>query len=376
MRIVFLAYAGSVHSRRWVSFFAGHGHEVHLITCGGSEAMFGCESSRCGVSRYRVHDLGAPRPGRLGYLAKVMKVRAIVRALQPDVLHAHYATSYGLLGLVSSCRPFVVTAHGDDVLTAPQNPFMRPVVRAVLRSADLITVPAHHVGAAARDLMAPVVTPMEAFQYGVDTEQLAARGGGRRARSSRSDVLAPVAIVSARPLLKSYRVDALLRALAVLRARGTQFRCDIAGDGTERSVLEALTATLGLSSTIRFLGHLSSPELEEVMARSDVYVSLAESDGASLALLEAMALGVIPVLSNIPANRAWISDGESGALVEIDALAVADGIERAAAMDRDKAAELNLIEIRARADRHRNLSQFESRLAALVEARAAGAGVR
>ena len=48
------------------------------------------------------------------------------------------------------------------------------------------------------------------------------------------------------------------------------------------------------------------------MGRADVYVSLAESDGTSIALLEALALGAVPVLSDIPANRAWVRDGETG----------------------------------------------------------------
>ena len=74
---------------------------------------------------YAVHDLGPPRPGKPGYLAKVRPARRLISTLRPDVVHAHYATSYGLLGLASGVHPLVVSAHGDDVLISPGNPLMR-----------------------------------------------------------------------------------------------------------------------------------------------------------------------------------------------------------------------------------------------------------
>jgi glycosyltransferase involved in cell wall biosynthesis len=50
------------------------------------------------------------------------------------------------------------------------------------------------------------------------------------------------------------------------------------------------------------------------MAGCRVYLSSSLSDGASTALLEAMWLGCLPVVSDIPANREWIRNGENGLL--------------------------------------------------------------
>jgi glycosyltransferase involved in cell wall biosynthesis len=74
----------------------------------------------------------------------------------------------------------------------------------------------------------------------------------------------------------------------------------------------------------------------------------------------------VPVVSDIPANRAWIEDGVGGVLVAIDAAAVADGIERAAALDRAAVAAVNRRVVRERADRARNLGALEEQLVALA----------
>src|SRR4051812_27506394 len=351
LRIVYVAYHGGVHTRRWVSFFAQRGHDVHVVTCGGAG----------GAEGWAVHDLGPLRGGRAGYLMKVPAARRIVRALNPDVVHAHWATSYGLLALAAGRRPLVVTAHGDDLLIAPRNPVLRPIVARVLRAASLITVPSEQMRDAARALVGKDLAPLLVFQYGVETDRLE-----QLAHDSRNSASRTLRIVSARPLLALYHVDELVRALALLRDRGVELRCTIAGEGPEKPSLEALAQGLGLGECVRFVGQRPPGEVEALVAAADVGVSIAESDGASLALLESMALGCVPVVSDIPANRAWIEDGLGGVVVPIEAAAVADGIARAAALDRSAVAAHNLAIVRERADRTRNLSTLERHIVDLA----------
>lgn len=357
MRIVFVAHHGTVHTRRWISFFAERGHEVHVVTCGGGDEYDEDDDGRPLPRRYEVHDLGPPRAGKLGYLAKIPAARRVVRRLRPDVLHAHWATSYGLLGLASGVHPFVVTAHGDDVLIAPGNRLLRPVVKRVLRAADLVTVPSEHMRAAVHELVGP--KRVEVFQYGVETERLAGLAAEQQPAAG------PLRIVSARPLLELYRVDVLLDALAGL---DRPFVADIAGDGPERRRLEAQAERLGLADRVSFHGQLAPRRVERLIAAADVYVSVASSDGTSVALLEALALGAVPVLSAIPANAAWVEDGETGVLVEGTPAAVRAGIERAAALDRRLVAERNLRTVSELADREANLGRAERLLLGVAKA--------
>lgn len=363
MRIAFVAYLGSVHTRRWVAFFAERGHDVHVVTCGGVDGTLGVG--------YSVHDLGRTRFGKLGYLLKILRARRVIRSLGADIVHAHHATSYGLLAIASGVRPLVVTAHGNDVLVSPRNPAMRPLVRRVIRAASLITVPSTQMRDAAAELISPEKRDIVVFQYGVEVRRLAELGERRRAEIERMvpeerRVERVLRIVSARALESIYRIDVLLDALRLLKDARVAFVADVLGDGPDRPALERRMREHGLAGCVAFRGHQPVEEVERSIAASDVYVSVSESDGASIALLEALALGAIPVVSDIPANREWVEDGTGGVLVEIAAAPVADGIRRAALLDREAVAARNRAIVAERADRDTNLASCELLIDALV----------
>jgi L-malate glycosyltransferase len=357
MRIVFVAWQGSEHTRRWASFFAARGHDVHVVTCGDERAGVEEESGT-----YTIHDLRPPRFGKLGYLLKVSRARRLIRSLGPDVVHAHHATSYGLLAAAAGVHPLVISCHGSDILRSGRKAIMRPLLRRVLDTADVITAPAEHVCEAIRAL--GTRTEIEVFQYGVEVERLRAIATSvRREDPGKSGI---VRVVSARGLDALYHTDDVVRAVAILRERGVDCVFDVAGRGSEAAVLRRLVREIGLADRVNFHGHVPEPVAEELIAAADVYVSVAESDGVSIALFEAMVLGPVPVLSDIRANRLWVRDGVNGLLVEIAPSAIADGILRALELDRADVQRRNLETVRARGDRDTNLAACETLLAELV----------
>lgn len=334
------------------------GHDVHVITCGDGDGP---------MAEYRIHDLGRPPLGKLGYLLRIRKARRVTRRICPDIVHAHYATSYGLLALASGLRPLVVTAHGSDLLIAARNPVLRFGLRCVLRRADLVTVPSVQMYEVARALAGPAVD-IATFQYGVESARLEALANDLRGHQDVGDGL--LRIVSARPLEAVYRTDILLDALAILVGRRDDWRCSVFGDGPERAALEQQAARLGLEDRVAFRGDRPGVEIERALATADIYASFSESDGASIALLEAMALGAIPVVSDIPASRAWVQDGVNGVVAALDPAAAARGLERSMALNRAQVAVVNQALVRERGDRGQNLGALDDRLEDLVARRA------
>ena len=82
--------------------------------------------------------------------------------------------------------------------------------------------------------------------------------------------------------------------------------------------LRELVEQLGLNDRVDFLGHLDGePALAAAYQRADLYVTVSESDGASVALLEAMACGLPVVATDIPANREWLTQGSGNLLVRV-----------------------------------------------------------
>jgi len=128
----------------------------------------------------------------------------------------------------------------------------------------------------------------------------------------------PSTILSNRNLLPIYNVSLLIRAIPMVLKEEWKVRFLIAGDGSEREELEKKARELNVSMSVKFLGRVPHDNMPNVLAETDIYVSTSPYDGTSVSLLEAMASGVFPVVTDIPSNREWITHGENGFLVPVD----------------------------------------------------------
>jgi glycosyltransferase involved in cell wall biosynthesis len=94
------------------------------------------------------------------------------------------------------------------------------------------------------------------------------------------------------------------------------------------------------------------------------------SDGASLSLMEAMAVGAIPIVSDIDPNREWVEDGVNGALVPLDddlaAAAVIETLIGRPKAELDEMRRRNREIVGERGSMTRNMARFRDRLGAVL----------
>jgi glycosyltransferase involved in cell wall biosynthesis len=90
----------------------------------------------------------------------------------------------------------------------------------------------------------------------------------------------------------------LLRALAALPAG----HLVLAGDGEDRSKLEALAGQLGIADRVRFLGEVKRADIPDLLRAADIFAMPTRFEGQSNAVLEAMHAGLAIVSSDIPAQ--------------------------------------------------------------------------
>lgn len=104
--------------------------------------------------------------------------------------------------------------------------------------------------------------------------------------------------------------DLLVEAAGVLAEEGHRFRLAFVGDGPLRPRLEGRARTLGLADRVDFTGQV--PDVERWMEKAEIVVRASYTEGLALAVLEGMAAGRCNVVSDIPANRELISNGQNG----------------------------------------------------------------
>ena len=358
MNLLILGEAGSIHLQRMVRPFLTEGHRVIVVGFIPAD-----------LPGARIVTLGRERGGLplVRFARKASALRRIIREEGIDLVHAHYVTVYGLLALACGPVPKLLTVHGSDVLLARRKAWNRFVIRFVTRRVDRITSPASHVTEALVALGAPAGR-IETFQYGVDLARF------RPAEGPPPPAGAPLRLISTRALAPLYRVDVLLMALSRITCE-TPLRVTVAGDGPEAERLERLAWSLGLEEDVRFPGALGEEAIARALRDADVYVSTAPTDGTSLGLLEAMAAGLLPVVTDIPANREWIHAGENGLLFRPDSPdALAEALLAAAhdAPLREKARARNPEIVRERASFETGKNRISAIYATLLETRSMG----
>ena len=310
MRILYLGNVQSIHLRRWVSAAVMAGDEAAVCSFVGGQ---------CEVDVTLLRTFGF---GKAAYLFCVPQLNRIVRQFRPDVVHAHYLTSYGALASFAACHPLLVTAWGSDLLPVPTTTGLhRWAARRALQRADIATVVADHMTGSALMLGADP-DRIETVCFGVDLALFKPKMTLRASGLPR--------IVCTRNFEDVYRVDTLIAAVAHLKNEGRRVDCRLIGDGPRRRQLKRFAETVGVGAEVTFLGGCTPYEVADELASADVFVSPSISDGNNVSLTEAMACGAFPIATDIAANREWIESGVTGLLFPSgDASALACALETA-----------------------------------------------
>jgi glycosyltransferase involved in cell wall biosynthesis len=257
MRICYLANASSIHTHKWARYFVEKGHEIHVISFENGQ-----------IKGTTVHTLKLPVLVKSATfplkLASIYRIKALIRNIKPDILHAHYVTNYGFFGVLCNYKPFVLTALGSDILSVQtESPLIQGIKKLiktyVVKKADVVTVDS-------RSLM------KEIMRFGAPLEK--------------------VKIISHGVSLKEFNPN-------------------------KKSSLFKKTLKLPTTSQVitSFVGRIPNEEVAKFLANSNIYVSTSLSDSTSVSLLEAMASQLPAVVTDIEGNREWIKNGENGFVI-------------------------------------------------------------
>lgn len=263
-----------------------------------------------------------------GWAARTRQVRGLVRCCRPDVVHTTLFEA-DVIGRIAAARTRVpVLTSLVNTTYEPvrlRDPNLRPWRLRAVKAVDGLTARrltthfhalTHAVkDAAVRDLRirAGSVTVIE---RGRDPDRLGKPGARRRARARVSLGLAAddivLATIGRQEFQKGQRY--LLEAMAALVARHPRARLVVAGRrGNASAGLDRVISSSHVNGEVRFLGHRK--DAPEVLAAADVFVFPSLYEGLGGALIEAMALGLPIVASDIPAIREVVEDGRNAVLV-------------------------------------------------------------
>jgi glycosyltransferase involved in cell wall biosynthesis len=248
-----------------------------------------------------IHNLGLPRTAWRALRA----LRAEHRIAPFRVVHAIWAGSCGALavGVGAWLRvPSIVHVAGGELVALNDIRYGgsvslrgRVLQRAVLRLATRVTAASAPICA----LVARHGVQAQRIPLGVDLQRWPLRPPLRRLPGE------PLRLVHIASLNRVKDQGTLLRALRVLADRGREFHLDVVGEDTLSGEIQALAAELGMAQQVQFHGFLTQRELRPVVEAAHVVVVSSRHEAGPLVALEAAAVGVPTVGTEVGHLAEW-----------------------------------------------------------------------
>lgn len=277
---------------------------------------------------------GESLPGRIARVAAspLQLAAALVRS-GADILHINtsldanaYWRDLAYLLVAKLCGARVLyQVHGGQLDTfAAKRGFFARFVDASLRLADAVVVLSRAQLDAFRERLPG--HPVEVVPNGVDCAAYT------RYNRAAPEPAAPLRLIYIGRLAPGKGLLETIEALRIARSRGVAARLVLAGSGPEEPRLRQYARDAGLAREVTFVGAAYGEHKAQLLAQADALALASYSEGLPYSLLEAMAAGVVPIVTPVGAIPDVVTEGEHGLFVAPrDAEAIAQAIARLAA---------------------------------------------
>ena len=318
MRILVLNYefpplggGASPISYELTAEFVKAGHEVDVITMGFRD-LPRLETIN---KNFRIHrvlclrskkEISHPWEQLTYLLSAYFYCRRLLKQQSYDICYAHFIIPTGILARwLKKCfaLPYIIMSHGSDVLDHnPRFKYLYPLLcqswKRILVVAKSVVVPSESlkdkIFVAHHDLPP---TKIKVIPYGIHLNNFISR------------TKEPYLLLVTRLFINKGIQDFLA---AIYPLKLDYWRVKIVGDGPYRPDLERLVKHYGLTDRVDFIGWLDrqNPRLKELYSHASIFVSPSYFESFGLTVLEALASGAVPLVSDIPSYRAMVGHNE------------------------------------------------------------------
>ena len=308
-RVLLLADINSSHTQKWVNSLAGKGIEIGIFSFNKLKSDWIKDTGNIRVL-YTPDENDIPKFfSKAFYPFFLPDLKRIIKEFKPGILHAHYASSYGLIGALSGFHPFVLSVWGSDVYDFPNISFLhRKVFEYNLKKADKICSTSNTMKG---EIMKYTNKDISVIPFGIDLN-IFKPFYAHHVFEDNSIVIGTV-----KQLEKEYGLEYLIDAFALLRkrAKGYPLKLLIVGRGSLDNILREKVKDLGIEADTVFTGYIQPREVPfyQNMFTISVYPSLNESFGVSV--VEAMACEKPVIVSNIGGLPEVVEENVTGLIV-------------------------------------------------------------
>lgn len=294
---------------------ADKGHEIHFITSGlpfrlerayTNIYFHKVEVNQYQIFRYPPYDL-----------TLASKMAEVTEMYELDLLHVHYAVPHAVSAALAKDMSggnvkVMTTLHGTDITVLAHDPSLQNIIRYGINRSDKVTAVSRFLVNQTKEQLAIAKHMEPIYNFVPPSISVPANHYPLRQKYDIKDDEAVIVHMSNFRPVK--RVEDVVRAFSLIRQE-KRSKLLLIGDGQERRSIEKLVEEENLQGDVLFLGNQS--QIYELIAIADVMLLLSEKESFGLTALEAMAVGVPVIGTNVGGIPEVINDGETGLICPV-----------------------------------------------------------
>ena len=256
-----------------------------------------------------VKNLRTPNYTKLIYITSLFSLKRLIKSFSPKVIHAHYASSYGVLAYLLRFHPTIVSAWGSDIYDFPNKSlFNKWILKKVIKNSDCIC--------STSKVMKKIIKKnydrkdCHVVPFGIDVNKFIPS-------TTRTK---PFTVGTIKSIESHNGIEIILDAAKILvhDNKLSDIKFLIVGDGTMLEKMKDKVKKLKLNNNIKFTGYISHDNIVEYFQKLSVFVAMSRRESFGVSILEAASCGVPAITSNVGGLPEVNKNLETGYIIEVN----------------------------------------------------------
>jgi glycosyltransferase involved in cell wall biosynthesis len=313
MKVLLLSKADNAHTIKWAKGLASRNIQVGIFSLNPCPAEIYSEYPNITVYDYILDFSMASPLKKLNYFKAIPTINKVIKDFSPDLVHAHYISSYGLLGSLTNAKPYIISVWGADIYDYPRANFItKALTKFTLNRANKVLSTSHVMAVETAKYTSKEI---EVTPFGIDLTKFKSFPVDERLFSTDDFVIGTI-----KALEVKYGIDILLKAFSKLKEEfpDLPLKLLLVGTGSQFEYLKKLAEKLNVSDDVKFIGKVKPDEVPSYINNLDIYAAFSVQDGESfgVAVIEASACEKPVVVSNVGGLPEVVDNRKTGLVVK------------------------------------------------------------
>jgi len=295
LKIILLSDANSVHTVKWVKSLSQHKFNIQLFSLFKPNKEASKIYNKYNVKvvspnlKSKINKLREPNISKLKYILSFPMLKKMIKNFKPDLIHAHYLSSYGFLALLTGFKPFITSVWGSDIYYFPEkNKLNKWLVNLLIKKSDRIC----STSFAMKQIIEKDYRrfDIDIVPFGIDLDSFYPKPNNKKTFT----------VGTIKSIENHNGVDCLIDAASiVINDYKKDINFIIVGKGSLKEKMKKRAVDLKIDQRLKFIGFVKHKNVLKYYNDLSIFIAVSTRESFGVSILEAAACEVPSITSNV-----------------------------------------------------------------------------